>query len=746
MDVPMDALITKPHTKRSSPTAEPPLVAPRRRARFSADDIRPNGPHGLMPDSPVAWDLVATGRRLAVFSCATLLSVLLIVEFYGVLSLGGLTLMEGLVLAFFGLNIFWIALAFVNALAGFAVLMFGVRAGPVSIADVPVTDTGHMKPPKGRTAILIATYNENPDRVFGASVAMLESLIARNAADAFDLFVISDTTDPEVWVQEEAAYLTARQQLGGQARLFYRRRPQNTGRKTGNLWQWLESWGTGYDYMLVLDADSVMTGETMVRMSATMDQNPNLGLLQTIPKCVGRSSIFARMQQFAASAYGPLYASGLAFWHRDASNFWGHNAILRTRAFMGAAKLPHLPGPPPLGGAILSHDFVEAAFLRRCGWQVVLTTELEGSYEESPPSIVDFALRDRRWCQGNLQHARLLGERGLHWCSRFHFITGIMSYVGAVFWLSFLVLGLILVGQAALVGPDYFPNAHSLFPNWPRQDSERAISLFLITMGVLLTPKILSLIWIASDNKRRRGFGGLRMAATGIATETLMSTLIAPIQMMFQSRAVWEVMSGSDSGWAPQVRDDGGISWSTAARTHRTHTCIGAGLTAVLLWISPSIWLWMSPICLGLMLSIPVSKWTSDYRLGVRAYQAGLFGIPAEHRTPAVIRRATINSQTIDLKRAGRSGLRLLSEDADLRRVHNRLLGAGGGTPAADNDDFDAVGLLVQGKLRHARDVLALETMLSREERLKLFTTPVWINTLGRLTPAKAKRQRRKAA
>jgi membrane glycosyltransferase len=128
-----------------------------------------------------------------------------------------------------------------------------------------------------------------------------------------------------------------------------------------------------------------------------------------VPLIVNRTSLFARVQQFASRLYGPMLSEGLAWWSGSEGNYWGHNAIIRTRAFAEQAGLPRLPGRKPFGGEILSHDFVEAALLRRGGWDVRMAPQLYGSFEECPPSLPDLIVRERRWCQGNLQHEACTG-------------------------------------------------------------------------------------------------------------------------------------------------------------------------------------------------------------------------------------------------------------------------------------------------------------------------------------------------
>ena len=185
------------------------------------------------------------------------------------------------------------------------------------------------------------------------------------------------------------------------------------------------------------------------------------------------------------------------------SNYWGHNAIIRTRAFAECAGLPALSGPRPIGGHILSHDFVEAALMRRGGWAIHMAPALGGSYEESPPSLTEYAARDRRWCQGNLQHMGVLPARGLHWASRLHLLTGIGAYVAAPLWLLFLFVGILISLQAQFIRPEYFPKTFTLYPQWPAQDPVRAAYVFAGTMALLLAPKLIGYLAMLSDRDAR---------------------------------------------------------------------------------------------------------------------------------------------------------------------------------------------------------------------------------------------------
>ncbi|MGY4340023.1 membrane glycosyltransferase [Bradyrhizobium sp. LM2.9] len=442
-------------------------------------------------------------------------------EMYRVLEVGGVTVLEAMVLVLFLVLLAWVAFSFASAVAGFFVLLahrpdrdaFGPDAELPSVAS--------------RTAMLLPTYNEDPHGLTARLRAIIESLETTSHGELFDWFVLSDSTDPDIWVAEEKALLALRQALGT-PRLYYRHRADNTARKAGNISEWVTRFGGVYDFMIVLDADSLMSGDTIVRLVHAMETNPTAGLVQTLPMIVNARSLFSRVQQFAGRLYGPLIAAGVAWWHGSEGNYWGHNAIIRVRAFAEAAALPQLRGRKPFGGHILSHDFVEAALMRRAGWGIYMLPTLGGSYEEVPPSLLDFAARDRRWCQGNLQHLAVVPARGLHWLSRLHFMVGIGAYLTAPLWLLFLLLGMLISLQARFVRPEYFPKGFSLFPTWPAQDPVLAVWVFVATMGLLLLPKLLSLVLLWTWRSMRRQFGGALRALAGVLAEIVVSALMAP--------------------------------------------------------------------------------------------------------------------------------------------------------------------------------------------------------------------------
>jgi membrane glycosyltransferase len=200
----------------------------------------------------------------------------------------------------------------------------------------------------------------------------------------FDFFVLSDSNQPTQWIQEEVAWLELCKQVGGFGKIFYRKRRHSINKKAGNVGDFLRRWGRRYRYMIVLDADSIMTGRALVQLVALMERNPQAGIIQTAPRIVNGETLFARVQSFASRLYSPVFLAGLNYWQQHEGNFWGHNAVIRIQPFIDHCALPELPGSEPFGGRIFSHDFVEAALMRKAGWGVWLAGDIEGYLRGGP--------------------------------------------------------------------------------------------------------------------------------------------------------------------------------------------------------------------------------------------------------------------------------------------------------------------------------------------------------------------------
>ena len=534
---------------------------------------------------------------------------------------GGVTGLEVVILALFAATFSWIAIPFWNAVIGFGLTAAG--RDPLSLAAPrPAPEDG--RPLASRTALVMPIRNEDPARVTAGLAAMLRSLARTGHAGGFDLFLLSDTTDPAAARAEEAAWAALRDQLAHVTGLHYRRRSANAGRKAGNIADFCRRWGARYDFMVVLDADSIMTGAALARLVRAMEANPQAGLIQTVPLPARRNTLFGRCIQFASCLYGPLLAAGQAWWQCDTANYWGHNAIIRVAPFSAHCGLPVLPGRPPLGGAILSHDFVEAALMRRAGWEVYLLPLMEGSYEEAPGNVVDYARRDRRWCQGSLQHLRLLGVPGFHALNRLYFVLGAGGYLSSVAWLLLLLAGTLYVllqgpGAALLWAPRLWPGP--------------AVPLLAVTAGLLLAPRLLALLQVLAA--RRAAFGGAPRLLAGTLLETLFSVVVAPVMMLYHTRFVASVLAGRDIRWEAQVREGNTLGWREAwAGGAWWITLAGAVWGAVTLYASPVFLLWLSPILTGLLLAAPLIRWTSSRAPGAWTRRRGLLLVPSETAPP----------------------------------------------------------------------------------------------------------------
>ena len=531
------------------------------------------------------------------------------------------------VLVLFTILFAHIATGFCTALLGLYVLNRGDSARITrSIEGEPLD-----KLPLGSTAIVMPVFNEDPSRIFEGLRVIYRSLEQTGRLDEFDFFILSDSNDPNRWIQEEVAWAELCKQLNAFGRIFYRKRRVAINKKSGNVADFLRRWGSSYRYMVVLDADSIMTGESIVKLVAMMERNPTVGILQTAPRIVNGVTLFSRLQQFASRLYGPLFLAGLNYWHQGESNFWGHNAVIRVAPFMQHAALPDLPGVEPFGGRILSHDFVEAALMRKAGWKVWLAYDLEGSFEEGPPTLIDNAKRDRRWCQGNLQHSWLLFARGFHPVNRFHLLMGIMGYLGSPVWLLFMLICTlhrfntapydVTPGEA---GPHYTLIFGHAVP------MPEALALFGLTMLLIFLPKLLSL-GLVLKHRRSAAYGGPVRLVVSTVLETVASALLAPINMMFHAKFVTYILLGQGVSWVTQQRKASDDSdWREAIITHSGQTLFGLVWGASTYIIAPSFFWWLSPVLLGLVLSAPLSILLSRARLGRRARELGLFLTPDE--------------------------------------------------------------------------------------------------------------------
>ncbi|MBE0489212.1 MAG: glucans biosynthesis glucosyltransferase MdoH [Halomonas sp.] len=548
----------------------------------------------------------ATGRLRWLAARRALLAVLVILTtlvgaglMWRILQPGGITPLQWGILALFTAIFAWVAVGFWTAVAGFLLLL--ADRDPLTLTRRPRVEAEQSLPITRRTVLAMPIHNESPDQVVAALSATAESLITTGEAHHFTLFVLSDTTDPTIATAEARAIAALQRRLEGRLAVHYRRRAGNAGRKAGNLAEFCRRWGSAFDFMVVLDADSRMEGETLLGLVRALQARPAVALIQTVPLPVRQLTLFGRLAQFAASLYAPMLAAGQSTWQGDAANYWGHNAILRVHAFMDHAGLPLLPGRPPLGGEILSHDFVEAALLRRAGWEVQLETRLPGSFEEMPGNLLDYARRDRRWTQGNLQHLRLLATPGLHALSRLHFLLGATAFVSSLLWLGIVLAGSLDAVLIARSEPEYFGSTEQLFPFWPRARPELIVALLAMTATLLLLPKLLGLL--LALGRRAGGYGGRARLIASALLEGLAAILLAPIMMAFHSAFVIGVLTGTSVEWGAQEREGRAVPWRQALRHTAPFALLGGVWIALVHWQVPTLVAWLAPVWVGLALA-----------------------------------------------------------------------------------------------------------------------------------------------
>lgn len=577
-----------------------------------------------------------TLRRIGYFSAVILSSCAGIYLMFDILSANGLTLLEGALLTLFSVTFAWIVVSFWSAAIGFVLQIFSID--PLSLKR----SVAHRRRPlssltvEKRHALIMPIYNEETRRVVAGLEASLISLELTGQLEHFDVYLLSDTQKPEI-IETEQKHWQGLLQRHPHLRhhLFYRRRDKNIGRKVGNLGDFCQRWGSYYEGMIVLDADSIMTGECILRLVHSLEANPAAGLIQTVPIPVRQRTFFGRYLQFAADLYSPMLAAGMAFWQTDSANYWGHNAIIRIEAFIANCGLPTLPGSGPFGGEILSHDFVEAALLRRGGWDVFLLAELQGSFEEVPSNLLDYATRDRRWVQGNIQHLALLRWAGLHGVSRLHFLFGAIAYLSTLVWLAMLGLSTVDAALRALSANTFFESGHQLFPTWPVAKTELIFSMLYVTAVLLLLPKLMGLV--VALVHRRSAFGGSLRLMLGALVEAIFAVLIAPLMMVFHSYFVMCVFLGRKVSWNSQARDGRMVAWREAISHTVIATVIAIIWGAAALHFSPSFFWWLVPVLTGLVLAAPLVRFSSSFSLGDWMRRWGVFVSSAEAAPPPVL-------------------------------------------------------------------------------------------------------------
>jgi len=558
-----------------------------------------------------AWQAAATRRRRVLLALvAALAGSALLLQWQAAPQ--GLTAIGWAQALLVVLLFAWVGAGFVTALMGGWVMLRGDSHGLVlRAAHAPIARAA-------RTAIVMPICNEDVATVFAGLRATCESLAATGALSLFDIYILSDSADPAVRAAEQRAWLRLRDMLGDApvhdgGRIFYRWRRRRTRRKAGNVADFCRRWGRHYRYMVVLDADSIMHGDTLVSLVRLMEENPRAGIVQTLPQGFGHDTVHARLQQFGNRVTGRLFALGMAYWQLGESHYWGHNAILRVEPFMRHCGLGLLPGRGGLAGEILSHDFVEAALMRRAGWEVWLAPQLDGSWEQHPANLLEELQRDRRWCQGNLQNAGLLAEPGWRPAHRVMLAVGALSYLVAPLWLGFVALGHGF-GASSAASP----------------------ALWLLTLLLLLLPRLLGVLAVQLRGEQAEFGGRLRLWGSALL-ELLLSALQAPLRMLAHSVFVLSALTGLRLDWKSPAREAAAVTWRDAMSRIGVLALPALALLVLVLYGSPV----QAPylLLLPLLLAVPFVVWSGGAAPGQALRRAGLLAVPDERQPPRALAR-----------------------------------------------------------------------------------------------------------
>ena len=577
------------------------------------------------------WQRAARQRRLAFMLLAIVSTAIASSLFASVQPDYNNVWLEYGQIGLYGLLSGWAVTGFVTALMGFYVSVRGDKHA-LSVKQI----AGHPMNPEARTAIIMPICNEDVATVFAGLRATCESVASTGHAKHFDVFVLSDSYNPETAAAERAAWEDLRAALATspnqpQVEVYYRLRKRRTHRKAGNVADFCRRWGKDYRYMVVLDADSVMSGDCLTSMVKLMEANPTAGIIQTATQAIGHVTLHARAQQFASRVTGRLFTLGMQFWQLGESHYWGHNAIIRVQPFMDHCALAPIEGTGGMSGGIMSHDFVEAALMRRAGYHVWLCADLVGSYEQQPPDLLSELQRDRRWCQGNLQNARLMAEPGIHRVHRAMFVTGTMAYVSAPLWLAFLTLGTAL-----------WLSGSSIVSSWNVLPMELA-GLWLWTLCLLFLPRVMGIAAVLMRGEQRQ-YGGLWGLVKSSALESALAIVQAPVRMLAHSLFVVVALTGIKLDWKSPPREAAAVPWKIALSQLAAMTFVVAALAVGIAMIDASALVWLAPVGLPLLLAIPLTVLTSQIALGTALRERGFLLIPEESRSPAVLRRAWMHA------------------------------------------------------------------------------------------------------
>ncbi|OYU49179.1 MAG: glucan biosynthesis glucosyltransferase H [Rhizobiales bacterium PAR1] len=544
---------------------------------------------------------------------------------WSLLGAGGWTLVDILLFICFLLGTPWAVLGFWNALIGLW-LLHSNRDAMADVAPFAALDDP-AAPIALKTAIFMTLRNEDPTRALHRMKLIKAEIDASGFGEKFAYFLLSDTNKDDVAAIEAAGVAKWKAEAGEGAAITYRRREDNTGFKAGNVRDFLENWGHAFDLMLPLDADSLMDAKTILHHVRIMQANPKLGILQSLVVGMPSRSAFARIFQFGMRQGMRTYTMGQAWWVGDCGPFWGHNALARIAPFRDQCELPVLPGEAPFGGHILSHDQVEATFMRRAGYEVRVMPEEGGSWEENPPTLLEFMKRNTRWCQGNLQYFKLLNTPNLYPVSRFQLIWAILMFLGIPAWTFMLPLAALKpFDSEGLAG---FSNCS-------------ALTLYILFTLMNLMPKIAGLIDIVLTPGGTARYGGTPKFLFAGITEIGFAWILGASDTFKTTVFIVGLIFGKSITWGGQARDAHGVPWDVAAQNLWPQTLFGVVVVGLMAATSLEFALWALPLTFGFLIAIPFAVISADPGLGETLVRNGLYAIPEEIEKPEIVLKAQL--------------------------------------------------------------------------------------------------------
>ncbi|MEP3279755.1 MAG: glucans biosynthesis glucosyltransferase MdoH [Stappiaceae bacterium] len=560
-------------------------------------------------------------NRRWLFAGLVVLSVLgLISLMMATLASQGLSIAELFMIGFFAITLPWLVIGFWNAILGLLLMRFA--KDPVAAVNPMVSALDADLPIKASTAILSCIRNEDTATVSRNLDSMLAGLAQAGMSrrEKFTLYVLSDTSEADIALEEERVFEDLKTRWRHDFEVVYRRRSSNPGFKAGNIRDFCQRWGSLHDFMLVLDADSYMSSDAVLKLVRMMQSHPKAGILQSLVVGLPTTSAFARVFQYGMRLGMRSYTIGSAWWQGDCGPYWGHNALIRLEPFIDSCELPHLSGKGPLSGTVLSHDQLEATFMRRAGYDVRVVPEEDGSFEENPTSLPEFIRRDLRWCQGNLQYLKLMTLPGLKLVSRWQLVLAILMFVGSPAWMLFMF-------TSALV--TMFSNDTSI-----TFDRTMGITTLIVVMSMVFAPKIVTVVDILSRKDLRKAFGGPLGILGSTLVEIIFSALLAPIMAVAHTIFIAGLIFGRKIGWSAQQRDASDISIGFAAARLWPQTLFGLLGAAFIGFYASGALLFALPVILGPLLAIPFAMTSASSRFGRWFMASGFWRIPEETATP----------------------------------------------------------------------------------------------------------------